>query len=84
MASSNQPKYHMLNTTPCWSYWKYEVAMGTGTVTGGIFPSSGFLIGVRLSSASAARLTPLAVVRRRAQSVRSHLNPCDQQFFNLD
>src|SRR6476620_6839975 len=60
MASSNQPKYHMLNTTPCWSYWKYEVAMGTGTVTGGIFPSSGFLIGVRLSSASAARLTPLA------------------------
>jgi hypothetical protein len=28
----------MLNTTPCWSYWKYEVAMGTGTVTGGIDP----------------------------------------------
>src|SRR2546429_681994 len=36
MASSNQPKYHMLNTTPCWSYWKYEVAMGTGTVTAAI------------------------------------------------
>src|SRR6185437_14965929 len=51
MASSNQPKYHMLNTTPCWSYWKYEVAMGTGTVTGGIFPSSGLLIGVRLAHA---------------------------------
>jgi hypothetical protein len=26
----------MLNTTPCWSYWKYEVAMGTGTVTAAI------------------------------------------------
>jgi hypothetical protein len=44
----------MLNTTPCWSYWKYEVAMGTGTVTGGTFPSSGFLIGVRLRPRQAA------------------------------
>ena len=28
-----------------------RLAMGTGTVTGGTFPSSGFLIGVRLPSA---------------------------------
>src|SRR5712691_4252583 len=88
MASSNQPRYHMLNTTPCWSTMKYEVA--TGTVTGGLATASSrgsCLTQVRITDGPAAAPSRPERSRfggARARPVRPYPNPCNQGFFNLN